>query len=141
MKIIYRTLMISFISQCLTVTAWADIVVIVNLNNNNPLTISQIRKIYLGKTKSFPNGKLAMPLDLPSENSIRQEFLRKVVQKDKSAYNSYWARMLFSSRGRPPKTLEDSEAIKAAIRKNKNTIGFIDREDLDDSVRVVAEVP
>jgi hypothetical protein len=49
--------------------------------------------------------------------------------------NAYWARMLFTGRGQPPVESGDSAPIKRLIAENPNLIGYIDKKDLDVSVR------
>ena len=134
-----------FLSLLLTLgfslPATAGVALIVNKDNANSLTANQVRKIYLGKTKAFPNGEEVIPLDLPSGDATRADFLKKVVKKDESALNSYWARMLFSSKGKPPKVLDDAASVKEIVANNPNTLGYIDSADVDDTVKVILELP
>ena len=110
-RIKVNLLAIAFVtSWC--VPSYAGIAIIAHPDNDNSISSNQLRKIYLGKTKTFPNGDEVIPLDLPSGDSTRDEFLKTVVKKDESAMNSYWARMLFSSKGKPPKVLDDATSVK-----------------------------
>ena len=114
----------------------AEMVVIVHPSNGSEITKENVRKIYLGKTKSFLNNTKAIPIEL-SVGELRKEFLRIVLRKSEGQINSYWARMLFTGRTTPPKDFDTQEEIKLLVAKNPSTIGFIDSSLVDETVKVV----
>lgn len=122
----------------ISVSATANTVaVVVNPENQSLLNRSEIRKIFLGKEKAFSNGKTVSAYDLPEGNDNRALFVDKVLNKNESRLNAYWARMLFSSRAKPPKTVASAERIKEIISENINAIAYMNKDDVDDSVKVV----
>ena len=123
-----------------SVSSHAEIAVIVNNDNNNSLDLKNIRKIFLGKTKAFPDGTEAKPLDQPEDSAIKSEFTSKVLRKTAASLNSYWSRMLFSSKGRPPRAMS-ADNVKKTIASNKNAIGYIDSKDIDSTVKVLLTIP
>lgn len=110
--------------------------IIVHPDNTNELKANDVRKIFLGKSKSFSNGDMATPIDLPDNNSNYPIFLKKVLRKSTSSLNAYWSRMMFSSKGLPPKTMKEVEA-KAEVANNKNAIAYISQSNVDSSVKVI----
>lgn len=135
-KNIFSLLFILSISQlCL-----AEIAVIVNPNNNNQLSKLEVRQIFLGKTHAFPNGLEATPLDLPDGDPNKTLFAENVLRKSVSSLNSYWSRMLFSSKGKPPQTMS-VDAAKKAVASNKTAIAYIDKSEIDSTVKVLFTVP
>ena len=48
--------------------------------------------------------------------------------------------MLFSSKGKPPKVLDDAASVKEIVATNPNTIGYVNSSDVDDTVRVILEI-
>lgn len=118
----------------------AEVVVIGNLANDMQLDASDVRKIYLGKTKELPNGERAIKYDLPKGAEAREEFRKRVLGKTESRLNSYWARMQFSSKGQPPEALSSAEAVKQAVSENGNAIAYLDSVDVDGSVKVLFTV-
>ncbi len=123
------------ISLLHTIHVQADIAIIVNITNQNQLTLTKIRKIFLAKTKAFPDGSPVKPLQT-NEDEIRHEFNRLILNRSNGSINSYWARMLFSSRGKPPTIIGDAEKVKLAIAANPRAIAYINAEDIDDTVKV-----
>lgn len=129
-----------FLTVLLSVPAFSDIAVVVNLENNQDLSMKYVRNIYLGKLKAYPNGEKIEAFDLPIDNRSRDEFRIEVLRKSEAVLHSYWARMLFSSKAKPPKVLPSASEIKEAIAENPNAIAYLDVEDVDASVKVLFRV-
>lgn len=118
--------------------ARADIAVIVNAQNNVAYNDDQIRKVFLSKIKSFPNGKKIQTYTMPLGSQERQVYVQALIKRSESSLHSYWSRVLFSAKGRPPKQISRSEKMKFIVTNNISAIGFIDAEEVDASIRVVA---
>jgi len=50
---------------------------------------------------------------------------------------AFWAKIIFTGRGQPPKTVATSLEAKKLLVENPNTISYIDQSLVDGSVRVV----
>ncbi|NRB39715.1 MAG: phosphate ABC transporter substrate-binding protein [Pseudomonadales bacterium] len=111
--------------------------VIVHPQNTNTLDADDIRKIFLGKIKTFPNGKKVLPFDLRETQPGRQAFREKVLRKSEIRLNAYWARMLFSSKAQPPAILKDSDEAKAMVQNTPHAIAYIREALVDKTVKVV----
>lgn len=118
--------------------AIADVVVIVSAKSPVVnLSADQVAKIFLGKSTSFPNREPAYPIDQPQGSAVRNEFYAKVVHKDASQLAAYWAKIIFTGEGRPPKLVADDKAVVKTIADNPGAIGYIDSSALNRSVRAV----
>ncbi len=120
-------------------SAHADVVVVVSSKSPvKSLTTEQVTKIFLAKVSTFPDGKTAaLPIDQPEGSAVRDEFYAKVVHKSPSQLTAYWAKVIFTGDGRPPKLLSDNLAVRKAIAGNPSAIGYIDKSAVNRSVRVV----
>lgn len=134
-----HTLLTLLLLACCQI-AQAKIAVIINPANSFDLEAVEIRKLFLKKTKTLPNGLEAIPVDLPDNNPNKALFSKLVLRKSEASLNSYWSRMLFSSKGQPPKKMNPEE-IKAFVANNKQAIAYIDTQDVDNSVKVILTVP
>ena len=118
--------------------AAAELVVVVSSRSAvSGLTSSQVARIFLGKTGVYPNGNFAAPLDRAEGSRIREEFYLKVTGKNVSQLRAYWAKIIFSGDGQPPRILQNSEDVKRELERNPDAIGYIDGSEVDDRVRVV----
>lgn len=122
-----------------TSVASAEVAVIVNPGNSDQVSAEDIQKIYLAKTKTFPNGRTAIPVDQAEGSAIRIEFLSKVINKDEAQMKSYWSRLIFTGKGVPPISLADDAAVKELVNRNIDAIGFINAGSVDDSVKVIGK--
>jgi ABC-type phosphate transport system substrate-binding protein len=116
----------------------ADVVAVVSAKS--PITIlsvSQVADIFLCKVSHFPNGAPVMPIDQAEESAARDEFYNKVSGKSAAQIKAYWAKIIFTGRGQPPPTASNSVDMKKRISGNPAAIGYIDRSQVDDTVKVV----
>ena len=98
------------------------------------LTKDQVASIYLGRNNNLK------PVDLPESNPLRAAFYKKATDRDPPQIKAVWSRLTFTGQGQPPKELSDSAASKKAVASDPKAVGYIDKADLDDSVKVVLEL-
>jgi ABC-type phosphate transport system substrate-binding protein len=120
----------------------AEVVVIVNptagLDN---LSDEDISRIFLGKSKTFPNGATAVPVSLDEGAPSRDKFNDAVVKKNAAQLKAYWSQLVFTGKGTPPKDVGKDADVKALVAANPNMIGYIDKAVADGSVKIVFSVP
>lgn len=117
--------------------AQAEVVVVVGSKSAvSAMTKAQVTDIYLGRTKDFPGGGVALTTMI-SSGSAKEEFLEKVLGKTDSQARSVWARLTFTGVGTGPKELSDANELKKLAATNPNVIGFIDKSAVDGQVKVV----
>ncbi|NRA25025.1 MAG: phosphate ABC transporter substrate-binding protein, partial [Oleispira sp.] len=76
----------------LSVFANAEISVIVNPSNPNAgIDQATVSKIFLGKSKSFPDGTQAVPIDQDDGSATRKTFNSSLLGKSASQLKSYWS--------------------------------------------------
>ncbi len=120
-----------------SMSASADNVVVINKENKTELSLSDIKKIFLGRKSSFSNGDRIRPVTLIEGNEVRKVFNQSFLNKSEAQYTGYWAKMSFTGRAVPPAEFANSEAVKEYVSKNGNAIGVMDEQSVDDSVKVV----
>ncbi len=140
MNIIKKISVITLLNLGAVMPVFAEVAVIVNPDNVSKMDTNQIRNLFLGKVKTFSNGVSAHPVDIAAGDSSRAVFIKKVLRKDEANLNAHWARMLFSSKGRPPEEVEDAAAAIKLVSSNKSAIAYIDAKDVTSSVKVVAVI-
>jgi len=117
----------------------AGVAVIVHPSNANVLSEDDISRIFLGKKKSFPDGGEAIPIDQNEGSGVRAAFVSSVLKKNDQQIKAYWAQLLFTGKGTPPKSVGNSSDVKKLVAQNPALIGYIDSADVDGSVKVVGE--
>ncbi len=117
--------------------ACADVVVITNPSGPDAMDANQVRDLFIGRSKSLPNGQTADPIDLESGQALREEFHTKVTGRSQAQLNAFWSKQVFTGKGQPPRTLSSTAAVKSAVASTPGAIGYIDSSEVDDSVKVV----
>lgn len=118
-------------------SAIADIAVVVNPGNANSVDADVVKKIYLGKSKSFSDGLTVSPVNQDG-TGVADEFNDKVVGKSSSQLNAYWAKLVFTGKGTPPAKVNTDQAVIDFVASNSGAIGYVDSASVSDKVKVVA---
>jgi ABC-type phosphate transport system substrate-binding protein len=123
---------------CPAQPASADIAIIVSKNNSvMQLTESQVADIFLGRTATFPNGGIAVPLDQVEGSPVRDEFYAKIVRKSAAQLKAHWMKRVFAGKGEPPKEAASSEAVKRQVADDPYAVGYINANMVDGTVRAL----
>jgi hypothetical protein len=96
-----------------------------------PITKDQLADVYLGRSNTLK------PLDLPESNGLRDQFYKRVTDRDAAQVKALWSRIIFTGQGQPPKELPDAAAVKKAVAADPRMVGYMDKSDADASVKVV----
>ncbi|MGZ5007373.1 MAG: hypothetical protein ACXWFI_06365 [Methylobacter sp.] len=138
LKILFRLPLL--LTLAWTLTARADLVLIANPESAvDSLSRDEVINIYMGRLRRFPSGAAAQPLDLPSGEPEKALFYRLLVNKDLSDIEAYWARLVFSGRASPPRTIGSQKEAVERVAKEPNVIAYIDRALVDKRVRIIME--
>jgi ABC-type phosphate transport system substrate-binding protein len=118
--------------------ALADVVAVVSAKSAiKSLTPDQVADIFLGRVIRFPNGLLAVPIDLRDGAPERDRFYARIAGKSPAQVKAYWSKIIFTGRGQPPKAVSSDIDMKKLIAANLTAIGYIDASMLDDTVRAL----
>lgn len=111
------------------------VTVIVHPSNVNALNKKSIKKVFLGKSKKFPDGSQVIPVDL-TKGEARTQFLSSVIGKSESQLKAYWSKLIFTGKGQAPKTVDTEAEVIKLVSQNPNLIGYISDSAVDDSVKI-----
>jgi len=131
-------ILIGLLLSLISATTVADVVAVVSAKSPiSTLTKPQVADIFLGKVSRFPNGIQAEPIDQTEGSPVRNEFYEKVAGKSPAQVKALWSKIIFTGRGDPPPTVSNSVEMKKILVANPAAIGYIDRDLVDDSVKVL----
>lgn len=120
----------------------AEISVIVHPDNGiTSINEKATKKIFLGKSKKFPGGGKAVPIDQSGGSATRDAFHSKVTKKNAAKLKSYWSRMVFTGKAQSPKEVADDAAVIGKVSGNPKAIGYVDSGSVNESVKVVLTIP
>ncbi len=113
--------------------AAAETVVIVSAKNPASRMFSeQAAQFFLGKSTMFT------PIDQAEGSAIRNEFYKKVADKDAGQVKALWSKLVFTGKATAePKEFKSNAEVKKAVADDPKAIGYIDKSAVDDSVKVI----
>ncbi|MBC7860870.1 MAG: hypothetical protein H7Z39_19275 [Burkholderiaceae bacterium] len=111
--------------------AHAEVVVIVSSKSTLAPSVEQVCQSFLGKIKN------PVPITLNEKNATRDEFYSKSCNKDPAQVRSIWAKLIFTGGGTPPKEVENDKDMKKLVAADPQSIGYIDKKNLDASVKMI----
>lgn len=111
--------------------------VIVHPSNNADFDKGTVERIFLSKEKTFTNGQPAVPIEIQQPSEHRDYFQETIIRKTDSQVRSYWAMLVFSGKGTPPKEVASEAEVLELISKNPNTLGYIPTSMVTPNVKVI----
>lgn len=118
-----------------------SIVVVVNpASGVEALSRNEVINIFLGSFRQMPSGQPALPVDLPQGNPVRAEFYRLLVGKNPAEINTYWSRLVFSGKTRPPIQAERVEDAISMVQGSLGAITYLERSRVSGKLRIVFEL-
>jgi ABC-type phosphate transport system substrate-binding protein len=118
--------------------AAAEVVAVVSAKSPvTTMTHNQVVDIFLGKSRRFPDGGPAVPIDQAEGSAARDEFYLTFAGKSAAQLNAHWSKIIFTGRGQPPKEVANGAEVKKRLAANLNAIGYLEQSQVDASVKVV----
>jgi ABC-type phosphate transport system substrate-binding protein len=118
----------------------SDIAVVVNPTNANAsLNKAQLSALFKGKTSSFPDGSSASPINLPTENDVRQAFDKAVLNMTPDESKRFWIDSKIRSGAAPPPKMSSPAAVARHVAKTPSAIGYVPTPDAK-GLKVVARI-
>jgi ABC-type phosphate transport system substrate-binding protein len=133
-------LLLLAIFLALPALAAADVAIIVNKDNPNPVTEQFAQKAFLGSVARWPSRAGITVVDLPEQHPATQLLYARLLHKTTSEVRDIWGQNYFTGRSAMPKEVPSDAEAKRLVAGNKNAIGYIDAGAVDSSVKVVLTI-
>lgn len=126
----------------LSASVHADIAVIVHpANPVNALETGDLQRIYMGRMRMFPDSTQGIEtIDHPETAETFAAFYQSLTHLTPAKLKRQRASYLFSGKGRLPIVKEDDAAVKSYVAQSPAAIGYVQADQVDDTVKVVATV-
>jgi len=136
-----RNLLVTLFSVgLLSSAAFAEIAVVVNkANTTDSLGKSDVKAIFMGKAKNFPNGTQVTPVD-QKDKGIYKTFYKSVAGKSPAKMKKHWVKMTFTGKATAPKSVGGNSDVITFVTQNSGAIGYVDASAVTPDVKVVAKV-
>ncbi len=105
-------------------TEASDVVLIVNKEvSDNSLSRDDVKKIFKGKKVKWSDGGNIRFVTL--KTSAHKAFLKAYVRTSPRKYKMYWKKMIFTGRGKMPKSFGSDAAMADYVAATPGAIGYV----------------
>lgn len=135
MKILITTALVTGLLVA-AAPSFAEVVAVVGAKSPAAsMTNDQIAQFFLGKSTDMT------PIDQPDGSAVRNEFYKKVADKEASQAKALWSKLVFTGKATLPKEVAGSADVKKAVAADPKAIGYIEKAAVDATVKVVLTAP
>jgi hypothetical protein len=137
----FRNITVAFLALFITTGASADLAIISHPDyDNGELGSAQVKNLFLGERKAFPNGIKATPINHAVGSPDRKEFFSRVLHMPESTHRRHWKLKMAAGGGNSPVELSSYEEVLHSVATTPGSISYIDTRRVDDSVKVLFTV-
>ncbi len=105
------------------------------------LTAKQVSKLWLAKSKLIPGGGKPAVVDQAPGTAAHEDFYKNIVKKNSSQLKAYWAKIIFSGKGAPPKVMANDAAVIEWVVSTPGGLGYVDSASVNGTVKVLFKQP
>jgi ABC-type phosphate transport system substrate-binding protein len=122
--------------------AGGEVDVIVNKTNTvDDLPLADAKKVFMGDKTTWPSGKRVTILMLAPGQPERAAVLHGIYKMPEDEYGQYFVQAAFAGKvAAPPKDIASPAQMKQAVAANPGAIGYVKKEDMDDTVKTVLKL-
>jgi ABC-type phosphate transport system substrate-binding protein len=122
--------------------AGEEVDVIVNKANTiGDLPLAEAKKVFLGDKSTWPGGKRVTIFMLAQGLPERAVVLREIFKMPEDQLGQYFVQAAFAGKvSAPPKDVASAAQMKQTVAANPGAIGYVKKEDVDDSVKAVLKL-
>jgi ABC-type phosphate transport system substrate-binding protein len=118
-------------------------VIAVIVNKSNPASVlsqNDLRPIFQTTRKVWGSGEDAIPINLPEDSSLRNDFDQAVLGLDPERVARYWTDRKVRGGARPPVRVPTPSAVLKAVAAKAGAVGYVRLSEVNNSVKVVAKI-
>lgn len=102
------------------------------------LTRDTTRAIFAMRQRTWPDGQAVRVFVLSNDNPVHGRFVKERLAVYPHQLQLAWDRMVFSGTGQAPTRVFSQAEMRERIASTPGALGYLEREYLDDRIRVVS---
>ncbi|WP_316366122.1 hypothetical protein [Candidatus Thiodiazotropha sp. CDECU1] len=119
----------------------ADIAIVVPANSPiNALSKKEVSNLFLSRTNRLANGKKANLIQI-RDHRLRDTFYRLISSKTPTQLKSYWTMLIFSGKGKPPKSFSRKQDMFDYMKRHATAISYLESSEVTPELKVVHRFP
>lgn len=113
---------------------------VIIVNKNNPITnisSQQLKHIYNGNMKLWDTRHIIVPVIFKESDPLTARFIKTLYGVDIEIWQGLWVQRMLAGIAQPPRQEKDSSSVISFVSSEPGAIGFVTRESLNNSVKVI----
>jgi ABC-type phosphate transport system substrate-binding protein len=122
--------------------AGGDVLAVI-VNKSNPTAVlaqNELRPIFQTTKKAWASGEDVVPINLPEDNALRNDFDQAVLGLDPERVARYWTDRKVRGGARPPIRVPSTSAVLKAVAAKPGAVGYVRLSEVNGSVKIVAKI-
>lgn len=104
----------------------SSLAVVVNATNSvSELSSEEVARMFLKKVRTWPDGRMAAPVDQSSTSPVRAQFGKEILRLSLGQQKEYWMAQTLSGRELPPRALEGDAAVLDFVGAQTGAIAYV----------------
>jgi len=112
-----------------------DMVVVTNTSVVEKLSKSEVKRLFLSKTNKVHNINIKV-VEL-SENGEKDKFYKQISGKSKSQLRSYWTRLIFTGKAKPPVQVNTMDELLKEMKKSEVIVTYLPKNKVTKQMKIV----
>jgi hypothetical protein len=105
-------------------------------NPRSDIGVEELRSLFLGKRREWPDGTRAVPIDLES-GTPRPIFCSTVLRMTEADYERYWVDQKVRGAGTGPRSVSSPGLAIRLVARVRGAVGYVPLSRVDGSVKVL----
>ena len=106
--------------------------------SRSTLSGDEIRQIFLGRNTRWNDDHQRVHFVILEDGELHSAFVRRFVGKTPSQFSNYWKKMIFTGKGRAPKSFDTPGDVVAFVAKTAGAIGYVPPETDTPGVKIIS---
>jgi hypothetical protein len=111
----------------------ALVIVINSRAGTGSVSSAQLRDIYMGQTRSWPNGVAVRPFNRPTNTGAGKKFFSRVVSYAK--FKQFWDSAPSAMSGQRPPAIPDANVLVSRVASTAGAVGYVLESELPSDTR------
>ncbi len=95
-----------------------------------------VKNVYLGNITKWNNND-PIVLSVINDKDIHSKFLKKYLNRKPSQFKAIWRNMMFTGKGKMPKTLDSKQEMLDFVANNKGAVGYIVSDAKTERIKII----
>jgi hypothetical protein len=95
-----------------------------------------VSNLFLSKTNRFSNGEKAIPLQV-RDRRLQAQFYEHISNKTPTQLKSYWTTLIFTGKGKPPKSFADKQELLEYMKSHTGAITYMHLSEVTAGMKII----